>query len=281
MSKLTDDKELLKPWQQRLHDIIYEAETPAGKMFDILLLVAIVLSVLCVMIESVPEYGQAYEREFVIVEWGFTILFTIEYVARIITIKKPFYYIFSFYGLVDLLSIIPTYLGLFLVANTSSLMVVRSLRLLRVFRILKLGVYLKEARILITALKESRKKIFVFFLAVMMLTIILGTIMYLVESPEAGFTSIPRSIYWAIVTLTTVGYGDITPATELGQFIAAVVMILGYSIIAVPTGIVSRELFIADSKHKEVSTQACRNCSAEGHDSDAVHCKYCGEKLDE
>lgn len=269
----------MRPWQQRLHDIIYEAETPAGKLFDIILLVAIVLSVLCVMIESVPRYGEAYEEQLIVIEWIFTILFSVEYVARIISIKKPFYYIFSFYGVVDLLSIIPTYLGLFLVANTRSLMVVRSLRLLRVFRILKLGMYLKEARVLTSALKESRKKIFVFLFAVMMLTIILGTIMYLVETPESGFTSIPRSIYWAIVTLTTVGYGDITPATELGQLIAAIVMILGYSIIAVPTGIVSRELFVAENKHKEVSTTACRSCSAEGHDANAIFCKYCGAKL--
>lgn len=269
----------LKPWQKKLHEIIFEADTFEGRLFDIILLIAIVLSVLVVMLESVPEYNEALGTWFVYIEWVLTVLFSIEYIIRIISIKKPFSYIFSFYGLVDLLSILPTYLGLFVTANTSSLTVIRSLRLLRVFRILKLGKYLKEARTLSKAIVASKNKIIVFLGAVLTVVIILGTVMYLVETPEDGFTSIPRSIYWAIVTLTTVGYGDITPATELGQFIASIVMILGYAIIAVPTGIVTNELIKVDEAEK-ITTIACESCSKEGHDKDAVFCKYCGEKLD-
>lgn len=277
MAKKATDRDKLAPWQQKLHDVIYEADTPAGKAFDIVLLVAILLSVLVVMLESVPNYNKHFAVEFNLIEWVFTVLFSLEYVARIVCIRRPISYIISFYGIIDILSIIPTYLGLF-ITGTNSLMVIRSLRLLRVFRILKLGQYLKEARSLMAALRASRQKIVIFLFAVLMLTIILGTIMYLVETPEDGFTSIPRSIYWAIVTLTTVGYGDIAPHSDLGQFIAAIVMILGYAIIAVPTGIVSSEIYKQDSS--QVSTQACQNCSREGHDSDAEYCKYCGEPLE-
>lgn len=276
MAKTTNKE--LRPWQKRVHEIIFEADTFEGKLFDIVLLIAIILSVLVVMLESVPQYSEKYQSLFTAVEWVLTILFSLEYILRIISIKRPTHYIFSFYGIVDLLSIIPTYLGLFIV-GTNSLTVIRSLRLLRVFRILKLGKYLHEAKSLVDALKNSKSKIIVFLGAVLTLVIILGTIMYLIESPEDGFTSIPRSIYWAIVTLTTVGYGDIYPATDLGQFIASIVMILGYAIIAVPTGIVTNELINHDPKN--VSTQACLNCSQEGHDSDAVYCKYCGELLDQ
>lgn len=269
----------LTPWQKRLHEIIFEADTPSGKAFDIVLLIAIILSVLVVMIESVPEYGEAYKTTFLVIEWSFTILFTIEYALRIMTIRRPLAYILSFYGIVDLLSIIPTYLGLF-ISGTHTLMVIRTLRLLRVFRILKLGKYLRDAQTLALAIKNSKSKIIVFLGSVMAIVIILGTVMYLIESPESGFTSIPRSIYWAIVTLTTVGYGDIYPSSDLGQFIAAIVMILGYGIIAVPTGIVTNELIVSgtnDRKHK--STQVCQSCAKEGHDPDAIFCKYCGEKL--
>lgn len=275
----SEGEKSLKPWQKRLHEIIFEADTFEGKLFDIILLVAIVVSVLVVMLESVPAYGKAYGTWFNYIEWVLTILFSIEYIIRIISIRKPLSYIFSFYGLVDLLSILPTYLGLFLIgANTSSLTVIRSLRLLRVFRILKLGKYLKEAKTLTKALKASKNKIIVFLGAILTVVIILGTVMYLVESPEDGFTSIPRSIYWAIVTLTTVGYGDITPATALGQFIASIVMILGYAIIAVPTGIVTNELIKTEDEDK-ITTTSCESCSREGHDKDAEFCKYCGERL--
>ncbi|MCH2233799.1 MAG: ion transporter [Crocinitomicaceae bacterium] len=275
MPKHTENKAVLKPWQCKLHEVIFEADTPAGKLFDVLLLVAIILSVLVVMLESVPTYDLKYHDIFFAGEWVFTILFTIEYFMRIVSIQKPWKYIFSFYGLVDLLSIIPTYLGLF-VSGTNSLMVIRSLRLMRVFRILKLEKYVIEAGMLGKALRQSRNKIIVFLFALLAVVIILGTTMYLVESAEAGFTSIPRSIYWAIITLTTVGYGDIAPVTPLGQFIASIVMILGYAVIAVPTGIVTTELIKGG---KKTNTQACPSCSKEGHDDDADFCKYCGASL--
>lgn len=267
------EKSTLKPWQKKLHQIIFEADTRAGKWFDILLLWAILLSVAAVMLESVESINQAYGEELRIMEWSFTFLFTIEYVARILTVGKPLKYIFSFYGIIDLVSIIPTYLGLF-VSGTHTLSIIRSIRLLRVFRILKLVQFISEANVLLKALKASRAKIIVFLFAVLSLTFILGTVMYLIESPEAGFTSIPRSIYWAIVTLTTVGYGDIAPQTVLGQTLASFIMIIGYAIIAVPTGIVGSELAKSNS-----NTQSCSECSLEGHDDDAKYCKYCGNEL--
>ncbi len=272
-----EDKSGLKTWRLKMHEIIYEADTFAGKLFDIILLILIVLSIIVVMLESVPDYRKEYAQLLHDLEWGFTILFTIEYFARIISINKPFKYIFSFYGIIDLLSIIPTYLGIF-ISGSRSLMVIRALRLMRVFRILKLGEFLNESQKLIDSLKASKQKIMVFLLSILTMVTILGTVMYLVESEDSGFTSIPRSIYWAIVTLTTVGYGDIAPVTSLGQFIASIVMILGYAIIAVPTGIVTNEL-IKKEKQSKISTQACPSCSKDGHDYDADYCKFCGEKL--
>ncbi len=272
---MTHDSEL-KPWQSKLHEIIFEADTTAGKAFDIGLFIAIVLSVALVMLESVESIATKYGELIWLMEWIFTILFTIEYIARILVIKQSWRYIFSFFGLIDLLSILPTYLGLF-VGGVQSLMIIRTLRLLRVFRVLKLVRFVGEANVLLTALKASRAKIIVFIISVLCMVCVLGTLMYLIESPEAGFTSIPRSIYWAIVTLTTVGYGDIAPQTALGQFIASIVMILGYGIIAVPTGIMGAEISRASSK--ELTTQSCPNCSKEGHDSDAEHCKFCGAHL--
>jgi len=276
-AKYIEDKEGLQPWRLKMHEVIYEADTKAGKVFDIALLIIIIISIAVVMLESVPDYTEKYKTEFLYIEWVFTIFFTVEYIARIISIKKPIKYIISFYGIIDLLSIIPTYLGIFIGDNTKSFMVVRSLRLMRVFRILKLGSFMKESRSLAQSLKASRHKIMVFLLSILTMVIILGTIMYMVESKEAGFTSIPRSIYWAIVTLTTVGYGDIYPVTSFGQFLASIVMILGYAIIAVPTGIVTNELI--KSENKKISTQACTSCSKEGHDADAEYCKFCGDKL--
>ena len=269
-------KSNLKPWQLKVHEIIFEADTFAGKFFDIFLLALIILSIMVVMLESVPELNKDFGEYFTVIEWVFTILFTIEYVARISSIKKPFKYIFSFYGIIDLLSILPTYIGLF-VSGTNSFMVIRSLRLMRIFRILKLAKFLKESKVLVDSIKASRHKILVFLLSILTLVIILGTVMYLIESHENGFTSIPRSIYWAIVTLTTVGYGDIAPHTPLGQFIASIVMILGYVIIAVPTGMVTSEIIKADQK--AISTQSCSNCAKEGHDADAEYCKHCGSLL--
>jgi voltage-gated potassium channel len=275
--KYIEDKSGLKTWRLKMHEVIFEADTVAGKLFDIILLILIVLSIVVVMLESVPVYRDQYSDILYDLEWGFTLLFTIEYFARIISINKPFNYIFSFYGVIDLLSIIPTYLGVF-ISGSRSLMVIRALRLMRIFRILKLGEFLNESQKLIDSLKASRQKIMVFLLSILTMVTILGTVMYLVESEESGFTSIPRSIYWAIVTLTTVGYGDIAPVTPLGQFIASIVMILGYAIIAVPTGIVTNEL-IKSEKQAKISTQSCPSCSKDSHDIDAEYCKYCGGKL--
>ncbi|HHC78617.1 MAG TPA: zinc-ribbon domain-containing protein [Flavobacteriia bacterium] len=264
-------------WRTRLHEIIYEADTPAGKLFDIVLLIFILASIVLVMLESVSSINLVYKEFFNIAEWVITILFTLEYIARIIAIKKPTEYIFSFYGIVDFLSTIPKYLAVIFV-GTHALVALRALRLLRVFRILKLARFIGESNQLIKALKASRAKIAVFLFAVLIISIILGTVMYLVETgQDSGFTSIPRSVYWAIVTLTTVGYGDIAPVTPLGQLIAAMIMIMGYGIIAIPTGIVSAEY--ASQKKVHVNTQSCPSCGAENHRDDAEFCYECGYKL--
>jgi voltage-gated potassium channel len=228
----------------------------------------------------VKELDNRFHTLFKVLEWVITILFTIEYITRIITIKNPRKYIFSFYGIIDLLSTIPMYLS-FIVAGSHSLVALRALRLLRVFRILKLARYMGESTNFIIALKESRAKIAVFLSFVVILCIILGTIMYLIEAPESGFTSIPRSVYWAIVTLTTVGYGDIAPATPLGQLIASAIMILGYGIIAVPTGIVSAQMVKSDKNEAITEVESCPNCLYDNHTSNAIYCSRCGFKLDE
>ncbi|GAB4021814.1 ion transporter [Spirosoma migulaei] len=267
-------------WQRfrhRLHEIVFEADTWAGRAFDISLLFLIVLSVLAVVLESVPSLARPYGHFFDKIEWLFTILFTIEYILRIISIRKPLRYITSFFGLVDLLAILPSYLGLFLF-GAHELAAVRILRLLRIFRILKLGEYTSAAALLAYSLRESRAKITVFFVAIFTLVITLGAMMYVVEGRSNGFESIPLSIYWAVITITTVGYGDIVPSTPMGKLIATLIMLLGYVIIAVPTGIVAVSLTAA-SKKQEISTQACPNCGRQGHDPDAVHCKYCGAAL--
>ncbi|UKN01911.1 ion transporter [Paracrocinitomix mangrovi] len=270
------DTEELRPWQKKMNEVIFGSETPAGKWFDIVLLILITLSVIAIMLESVPNYREKYGVELHMLEWVFTGIFTAEYVARLICVKKPIKYMLSFYGIIDLLSVIPTYIGIFY-SGTSALRVLRCIRLIRVFRILKLSQFVDDANYLITALKSSKNKIIVFLFTVTLLVIILGTIMYLVEGAEGGFDSIPRSVYWAIVTLTTVGYGDISPTTPAGQFVASFIMILGYAIIAVPTGIVTNE-FIRKGK-AEISNRACPNCSKDGHDADADYCNHCGSKL--
>lgn len=275
MNKTAEEKGL-RPWQHKLNDIIFGAETPAGKWFDIILLIIIILSVLGVMLESVPDIREEWGSELHTFEWIVTVIFSVEFLARLVCVQRPIKYVFSFYGIIDLLSILPTYLALFFV-GTGPLRVLRCVRLLRLFRILKLHQFVEDAQGITKALKASRYKIIVFMMTVMMLVIILGTIMYLVEGGDSGFTSIPRSIYWSIVTLTTVGYGDIAPATPLGQFIASIVMILGYAIIAVPTGIVTNELIT--EKKKTISNHACPNCSKVGHDAEAEFCKFCGSKL--
>lgn len=272
----------LNPRKEKIHEIIFEADTPAGKAFDILLMVIILLSVFVVMLESIERLANQYGKIFFVLEWIFTIFFTIEYSLRLYCTYKPIKYATSFYGIIDLLAIIPTYLSLFIV-GTQYLIVIRALRLLRIFRIFKLVKFLNGGNIIIRSIIKSRAKILVFMLFILLLVTILGSIMYLVEADyNEKFDSIPRSIYWAIVTLTTVGYGDISPTTELGQFIAAFVMLLGYAVLAVPTGIVSAEL-VSEANKKQISTntQACRYCSREGHDDDAIHCKYCGEILNE
>ncbi|NQX84644.1 MAG: ion transporter [Flavobacteriaceae bacterium] len=266
-------------WKAKLHEIIYEADTPAGRLFDLILLIIILASIVLVMLESVKPIYENYQVILNISEWIITVFFSIEYVARIISVKKPTKYIFSFYGIIDLLSTIPKYLSLFIIGS-HSLVVLRALRLMRVFRILKLTRYIGESTNFVRALKKSRAKIAVFLSFVLVLCIILGTIMYLVESDESGFTSIPRSVYWAIVTLTTVGYGDIAPVTALGQFIASIIMIMGYGIIAVPTGIVSSEMTNAEKDNIPTNTTACTSCTEEYHRDDAEFCHQCGHQLD-
>lgn len=264
-------------WKEMLYEIIFEADTPAGKIFDLMLMLFIISSVLVVILESVSQIKIQYGQAIKIAEWFFTIAFTIEYIARIYLVSNKSRYIFSFFGIIDLLSILPTYIGVFF-TGFHSLMVIRSLRLLRIFRVLKLARFVGEGRNLGLALKASRHKIIIFLFTVLTSILISGTAMYLIEGPEHGFTSIPRSIYWAIVTMTTVGYGDIAPQTPFGQAVASVIMILGYGIIAVPTGIVSSEMIQLKKKEK-LSTQVCPHCLQEGHDSDAVFCKYCGRNL--
>lgn len=263
-------------WRGRLHEIIFEADTPAGRAFDVALIICILASVAVVMMESVASIRAAYARPLNLIEWAFTILFTIEYILRLASVRQPLRYAVSFYGIVDLLAILPTYFSL-IFPGSHYFLTIRVLRLLRIFRVLKLTEYLVEANVIAAALRASRRKISVFLLTVLSMVIIIGSLMYVVEDEASGFTDIPTSIYWAIVTLTTVGYGDISPQTPVGKALASVVMILGYGIIAVPTGIVTVEMSRASSH--QVSTQSCPECSAEGHDADALHCKYCGARL--
>jgi voltage-gated potassium channel len=265
--------------RQLLHELIFEADTPIGKLFDIILLVFIMLSVFIVMLDSVPEYNIKLHSWFYGLEWFFTISFTIEYALRIYTIKNPVkHYIFTFYGIIDLLAILPTYLSLIFIGS-QYLMVIRILRMIRIFRILKLGRFVGATELLKESFMASRHKIAVFLELVLTVVLIMGSLMYLIEGPESGFTSIPRGIYWAIVTLTTVGYGDIAPVTVLGQFVASVVMILGYAIIAVPTGIISVEMQKVETRRQHFNTQVCSNCYHEKHDDDAKFCMRCGSEL--
>lgn len=262
-------------WRRRMHAVVFEAETPEGKAFDIVVITLILASVVVVVLESVREIREPFGSYLVIAEWCFTILFTVEYVLRLISVKRPLRFVFSFYGLIDLLAVLPTYLSL-LLPGTQYLLTIRILRLLRIFRILKLSAYVSEARIIGDALKASRRKIQVFLVAVLSIVTVVGTLMYVVEGEEHGFADIPTSIYWAIVTLTTVGYGDLSPKTGMGKLLASIIMILGYGIIAVPTGIVTAELTRAS---RAVTTQVCEECHAEGHEADAVHCRFCGTKF--
>lgn len=269
---------MLQALKKKLYIIIFESDTTGGRLFDIALLWAILISVAVVMLESVEAIDNQYGSLLRSIEWFFTIIFTIEYLLRIFCVKKsPFKYIFSFLGIIDFIAIIPTYTSL-LFPVSRYLLVVRTIRLLRVFRIFKLSRYLGEADILIKALKASRYKITVFLGSVLSIVVIMGTLMYLVEGPRNGFTNIPHSVYWAIVTLTTVGYGDIAPKTFTGQTIASIIMILGYGIIAVPTGIVTVELNKFSSNTNKLSKE-CTKCKNINNDNDAIFCKYCGTKL--
>ncbi|WP_035716394.1 ion transporter [Christiangramia echinicola] len=266
-------------WKFKLHEVIYEADTPAGKVFDIALLFVIIISVILVMMESVSSLLEKYSYEFYVAEWVITAIFTVEYILRIVAINKPKRYIFSFYGMVDLLSTLPSYIG-FIFGGANLLFAIRALRLLRIFRILKITRYIGESRKLVNALNNSRAKIFVFLFAVFIICIIAGTLMHLVEGEGGGFDNIPLSIYWCIVTLTTVGFGDIAPITPLGRLIASFIMITGYGIIAVPTGIVSAEYSKATEKPIK-NTQVCPNCNESRHLDNAEFCHKCGYLLNE
>lgn len=275
------DKRLLTPLQKKLNEIIFGWSTPMGKLFDVVLLIIILLSIVFVMLESVASYNDKYKEAFKIAEWIITIFFTIEYALRLYCSPRPKKYASSFYGIVDFISILPAYLSLVL-TGTHFLAIIRSLRLLRAFKIFELSRYTSQGFMLIIALKKSFAKIIVFLVFILIFTSIIGAIMYVIEGelPDSGFDSIPRSVYWAIVTLTTVGYGDIAPISALGQFLAALVMILGYSVIAVPTGIVSAEM-VKEAGYSMGKTEKrrCKYCSAKGHYAKADFCFRCGEEL--
>ena len=262
-------------FRDKLHTIIFESETTAGKAFDISLIILILISVFAVIIESIPSVRDIYGQEFYILELTLTIIFGFEYVLRLYAIRHPFKYAFSFFGIVDLLSILPIFLVV-VMPGAQSLLVLRSIRLIRVFRIFKLGTYFDQGSVILHALRSSRYKISVFFFSIIIIVTIAGALMYMVETPESGFTSIPTSIYWAIVTMTTVGYGDIAPASALGKTLASLLMISGYAIIAVPTGIVTAEL---SKPYKKLTHNSCPSCGQEGHEFDAKFCKYCGNLL--
>lgn len=280
---------LLARWRlgrEALHRAVCESDTPAGRAIDALLLAAILLSVVAVVLESEPWVRLRWSAGFSRLEWGFTLLFTLEYLLRLLSAERPLRYAGSVFGVVDLLSILPTYAGLFLQGGQVFL-VVRSLRLLRTFRVLKLGAYLRESELLWSAILAARRKIGVFLLTIVVLVTVIGALMYVIEGPGSAFRSIPVGIYWAVVTITTVGYGDVAPVTPLGRFLASAVMLLGYSIIAVPTGIITTELGAAADRRRQErprpsqqpSSVSCNQCGRGGHDADARHCKHCGSRL--
>lgn len=277
---MKNEAQTYSKWRQDLYTIIFEAETPKGKLFDILLLWAIIISVLSVCLESVHDLKSQYPYIFSFLEWGFTIIFTLEYILRILCLRKPLRYIFSFYGVVDLIAIIPSFLGLYF-TGAHSLVVIRSIRLLRIFRLFKLTRYVGEAEILKQALKSGRQKITVFLLAVLSIALFVGAIMHLIEGSENSFTSIPKGMYWAIVTMTTVGYGDVVPQTDFGRILASFLMIMGYGIIAVPTGIMSVEISKAseEASANSANTRTCPHCLEEGHLEEAIYCWSCGREL--
>ncbi len=265
-----------QPFRHKLHEVIFESDTRAGRAFDVALLWAILASVGAVVLESVAAVRARHLAALTAIEWTFTVLFTVEYLLRLLALRRPLAYATSFFGIVDLLAFLPTYVSLAF-PGAQALVVIRIFRVVRMFRIFKLVQHLQQARVIARALQSSRPKILVFLMVMFAIVVTMGGIMYLVEGEEHGFTSIPRAMYWAVITLTTVGYGDLVPKTPIGQAIAAVVMILGYAIIAVPTGIVTVDL--AEASRRFGSGQACPACAAEGHDTDAIYCRLCAAKL--
>jgi voltage-gated potassium channel len=265
-------------WRLRLYRIIFESDTPTGRLFDKVIIAAILVSVAVVMADSVQSWHVRYRVAFDAIEWFFTALFTIEYIARLASVERPLRYTRSFFGVVDLLAVLPTYLALFF-PGLHALIDVRILRLLRIFRIFKLTAYVTEYQVLIEALAASRRKIFVFLSAVLMIVLVIGTIMYVVEGPANGFTDIPTSIYWAISTITTVGFGDITPKTDFGRFIASVMMLIGWGTLAVPTGIVTAEMTVRRQALHDATRRVCGQCGVGDHLPEAVFCQHCGSPL--
>jgi len=263
------------PWRSKLYEIIFEAETTNGKLFDVLLIFAIILSVLTVCLESIENLKVQFGTAFLYIEWIFTIGFTIEYILRLLSVQRPLSYALSFYGIIDLLAILPSYIAPFY-SGAQSLHVIRSIRLIRIFRLFKLTRYVGEGEVLKRALRASRHKIIIFLFTVLSIALFSGALLYLVEGSEHGFTSIPKGMYWAIVTMTTVGYGDLAPQTDLGRTLASFIMIMGYGIIAVPTGIVTAEITHAN---RGTNTRTCSKCMKEGHEYDATYCRTCGEIL--
>lgn len=274
MSENIESESLLK---RQLRTIIFGTDTPAGRYFDIALMVCIVLSVGLVFLDTVEIFHREYGQLISVLEWVFTIIFTIEYGLRLYCATHPVLYARSFYGLVDLLSVLPSYLAL-LIPGANFTLVIRILRLFRIFRVLKLLRYLSEGNVLLRAMMQSSRKVFLFFFSVSLIVMVLSSVMYVVEGPDNGFSSIPKSVYWTIVTITTVGYGDITPKTGLGQAIAAFTMLIGYSIIAIPTGILIAEISQEVGRHRDL--RSCNQCHKTGHDIDAMYCSRCGCELD-
>ncbi|MBD8525103.1 ion transporter [Pseudomarimonas arenosa] len=262
-------------WREKTYRVIFGHDTPAGRGFDLLLMLVILLSILVAVLDSVQDLHQRFGTLLYALEWGFTVVFTIEYVLRLLIVRRPIRYALSFYGIIDLLAVLPTYLSL-LLPGTQSLLVIRVLRLLRIFRILKLAEYLREAGVLIAALRRSWRKIFVFLCVILSLVTVFGALMYVVEGPEHGFTSIPTAMYWAVVTVSTVGFGDIAPQTTLGRMITSVLILIGYGIIAVPTGIYTAEL---TQGLRQLDARTCEQCQQLGHSADAKHCRRCGAAL--
>ncbi len=278
MDRSAPDDPPPQPWRQRLHRVIWESDTPAGRLFDQIVIVAILVSVGVVLVDSVQGWHQRFRAGFTVIEWFFTLLFTVEYLARLVSVRRPLRYVFSFFGIVDLLAVLPTYLALF-VPELHALIDVRILRLLRIFRIFRLTAYVAEYQVMGSALWASRRKILVFLAAVVMINLVLGTLMYVVEGPENGFKDIPTSVYWAITTMTTGGFGDITPKTDFGRFIASTMMLLGWGTLAVPTGIVTAEMTMRRHARAPLVPRSCPQCGATGYGPEANFCQQCGHAL--